>query len=118
MDDDFVSSLLCQENEAEVVDEDEQDSYIDMEMEEFTNYSVSEDDEFMHIVLERETCLGFKRDESLVLGDVDWVKTARSNAINWILKVSSTTPFFISTLILIHSLIKLPSESVLILFYW
>lgn len=83
--DEFVSRLLCQENEEEVVEE--VDSYIHLELD---DYGVSED-EYVDILIEREMGLGFQRDESLVLGE--WIKAARLDAINWILRVSLTIPF-------------------------
>lgn len=86
--DECVLSLVCQENETsleeEVVDE---GSFVYL-----NDDSVSED-EYVDILIERETALGFKRDESLVCGN--WIKLARLDAINWILNVSPTTNHFI-----------------------
>ncbi|KAF7830546.1 cyclin-D5-1 isoform X2 [Senna tora] len=92
--DDLVSSLLCQEKEAELVDEDEEeeDSYFEMELGKYC--SVSEE-EYVHILMEREMGFGFKREEdSSLLGDWVKLKTPRLDAINWILKViTPTNPF-------------------------
>ena len=86
MDDYAPSSLPCQENGACVGGKvEDEDSSIHLK-----DYSSSED-EYVGILIEREIDFGFKKDESLVFGN--WVKNARLNAINWILKVSTTTPF-------------------------
>ncbi|KAL3013261.1 hypothetical protein AAZX31_06G042800 [Glycine max] len=81
MDDDLSSSLLCHENETCLKEGGEELEY------QFAgsqhDCGVSED-ERVGILIEREIVLGFKRDESMVFGD--WVKRARVEAINWILK--------------------------------
>lgn len=87
--DDSMSTLLCQENETCLEGElvDEEYSFIPLQ-----DYGVLED-EYMSILIEREISLGFKKDESLVFGN--WIKHARMDAINWILKVSPTTHFLV-----------------------
>ncbi|XP_028806962.1 cyclin-D5-2-like [Neltuma alba] len=84
-----LSSLLCQENQGEVaVDE---DLYVH-----FEDSSVSEDDEYVEVLIEKEIGFGFGRDEeSLLLSD--WIKTARLYAINWILKTRATFGFRFQT---------------------
>ncbi|XP_020212663.1 cyclin-D5-1 isoform X2 [Cajanus cajan] len=79
--DDLSSSLLCQENETCLEEGGEELEHPFVESQH--DCGVSED-EHVGILIEREVVLGFKRDESLVLGD--WVKRARMEAIDWILK--------------------------------
>ncbi|KAI4316616.1 hypothetical protein L6164_024580 [Bauhinia variegata] len=70
-----VSSLLCHENETFLEDEDSFTHLRDCNMAE---------DEYLNILIEREIDLGFKKDEPLGFGN--WIKHARLDAINWILK--------------------------------
>lgn len=92
MDDDLSSSLLCHENETCLKEGGEELEY------QFAgsqhDCGVSED-ERVGILIEREIVLGFKRDESMVFGD--WVKRARVEAINWILKTRATLGFRFET---------------------
>ncbi|KAA0064442.1 cyclin-D5-2-like [Cucumis melo var. makuwa] len=50
------------------------------------NPSPAEEDDYVDILLVKETSFGFRKDKSLVLGN--WMKCARLDAIAWILKVS------------------------------
>ncbi|KAI4337052.1 hypothetical protein L6164_015509 [Bauhinia variegata] len=84
--DDCVSSLLCHENETFLGDE---DSFIHL------RDCSSPEDEYVNILIEREIDLGFKKDESLVFGN--WIKRARLDAINWILKKRATFGFRFQT---------------------
>ena len=86
--DDLSSSLLCQENETCLqLEGDEEYSFIQSQQ----GYGVSEDED-VGILIEREIRLGFQKDETLAFED--WMKRARMDAINWILKVSPTTTHF------------------------
>ena len=73
-----VTNLLCLENLTSLEDE---DSFIP-----WKDYSDSED-EYVGLLFEKEIDFGLKKDESLVFGN--WLKRARFDAINWILKVST-----------------------------
>ena len=88
--DDHSSSLLCQENETCLEEGGEELEYQFVGSQH--DCGVSED-EHVGILIEREIVLGFKKDETMVIGD--WVKRARMEAINWVLKVSPTTHFFL-----------------------
>ncbi|XP_020212662.1 cyclin-D5-1 isoform X1 [Cajanus cajan] len=90
--DDLSSSLLCQENETCLEEGGEELEHPFVESQH--DCGVSED-EHVGILIEREVVLGFKRDESLVLGD--WVKRARMEAIDWILKTRATLGFRFET---------------------
>lgn len=83
--DDSLSSLLCQESETCLYEEEVDES----KLIEFKNYDGSED-EYMEMLFEREICYGFKRNKSLATGN--WLKCARLEAITWILNVC-LTPF-------------------------
>ncbi|TKY74978.1 Cyclin-D5-1 protein [Spatholobus suberectus] len=90
--DDLSSSLLCQENETCLEEGGEELEYPFVESQQ--DCGVSED-EHVGILIEREMVLGFKRDETLVFGD--WVKRARMETINWILKTRATLGFRFET---------------------
>lgn len=79
MDNDSLSSLLSRESETRLNEE-----FVDEDT--FMNCSTSEEEEYVEILMNRETDFGFKKDEPLVFGDE--VKCTRLEAINWILKVS------------------------------
>uniref|UniRef100_A0A0R0K3U0 B-like cyclin n=1 Tax=Glycine max TaxID=3847 RepID=A0A0R0K3U0_SOYBN len=79
--DDLSSSLLCQENETCLEEGGEELEYQFVGSQH--DCGVSED-EHVGILIEREIVLGFKKDETMVIGD--WVKRARMEAINWVLK--------------------------------
>lgn len=83
-----MDDLLCHEKETclEVEEIDEEWS-MNQSLQEF---GVSEE-EHVGLLLQREIAFGFKKDENVVLEDS--FKRARLNAINWILKVSSSTIF-------------------------
>ncbi|KAI4316615.1 hypothetical protein L6164_024580 [Bauhinia variegata] len=81
-----VSSLLCHENETFLEDEDSFTHLRDCNMAE---------DEYLNILIEREIDLGFKKDEPLGFGN--WIKHARLDAINWILKTRATFGFRFQT---------------------
>lgn len=93
MDDCVVSSLVCQENETCLQAEDDSSSLLHFNDHDHRVSSV--DDEFVHILIDREIALGFgsEKNQSLVFGN--WIKLARLDAINWILKVSPTTHFLL-----------------------
>ncbi|KAJ1385476.1 Cyclin-like [Sesbania bispinosa] len=85
--DDLSSNLLCQENKTFLTEElgifqSKQDC------------GVSED-EHVGVLIEKEMSLGFKKDETLVFGE--WLKRARLDAINWILKKRATLGFRFQT---------------------
>lgn len=86
--DDLSSSLLCQESDAYLEEGGDELEY--QLVGSRHDCGVSED-EYVGILVEREIVLGFRTDETLVFGD--WMKRARMEAINWILKVSPTTHF-------------------------
>ncbi|XP_061354258.1 cyclin-D5-1-like [Gastrolobium bilobum] len=92
MDDDLSSSLLCQENQTFLEGDvgDEEYSFIQLRQ----DCGVSED-EHVGVLIEREISLGFKKDETLAFGD--WVKRARLDSINWILKTRATLGFRLQT---------------------
>lgn len=80
--DDFSCSLLCEESmsclEDDLEDEELQHPFID-----------DPEDEYMGVLIEKEigqSVKCFKNDETLVIED--WLKLARIDAIDWILKVS------------------------------
>lgn len=83
-----MDDLLCHEKETclEVEERDEEWSMNQSHQE----FGVSEE-EHVGLLLQREIAFGFKKDENVVLEDS--FKRARLNAINWILKVSSSTIF-------------------------
>ncbi|XP_027356262.1 cyclin-D5-1-like [Abrus precatorius] len=87
MDDDLSTSLICQESETCL---EEEQSFV----ESWRDCGVSEE-EHAGILIERERVFGFKRDETLVFGD--WEKRARMDAINWILKTRATFGFRLET---------------------
>ncbi|KAK7410088.1 hypothetical protein VNO78_00597 [Psophocarpus tetragonolobus] len=90
--DDLSSNLLCQENETclEEGGEELEYQFVGSQL----DCGVSED-EYVGNLIEREIVLGFKRDETLVFGD--WVKRARMEAINWILRTRATLGFRFET---------------------
>lgn len=61
----------------------------DEEFQSKQDYGVSEDEQ-VGISIEAEIRVGFKKDQTLVFEE--WVKRARMDAINWILKVGPTNP--------------------------
>ncbi|ESW08748.1 hypothetical protein PHAVU_009G071400 [Phaseolus vulgaris] len=79
--DDLSSSLLCQESDAYLEEGGDELEY--QLVGSRHDCGVSED-EYVGILVEREIVLGFRTDETLVFGD--WMKRARMEAINWILK--------------------------------
>lgn len=62
----------------------------DEEFQSKQDYGVSEDEQ-VAILIEAEIRVGFKKDQALVFEE--WMKRARMDAINWILKVGPTNPF-------------------------
>lgn len=83
-----MDDLLCKEKETVLEVEVRNEEYqLNQSHQEF---DVSEE-EHVGVMIEREIVLGFKKDENLVFDD--WLKRARLNAINWILKVCSSTYF-------------------------
>ncbi|KAK7351589.1 hypothetical protein VNO77_11151 [Canavalia gladiata] len=88
--DDFSCSLLCQESET-CLGGDEEHSFVRSQQ----DCDVS-DEEHVGVLIEREIELGFKKEEeTMVFGD--WVKRARMDAINWILKTRATLGFRFET---------------------
>lgn len=84
MDDDFLPSLLCQESETCLDEEiEDEDSFISFT----TNFNSSEE-EYVEMLMERETISGFNKDDAF--GFANRFKCARLEAITWILKVSLT----------------------------
>ncbi|XP_017421022.1 cyclin-D5-1 isoform X2 [Vigna angularis] len=79
--DDLSSSLLCQENDTCL---EEGGDELECQLVGSRHDCGVSEDEYVGILVEREIVLGFRRDESLVFGD--WMKRARLEAINWILK--------------------------------
>ncbi|KAL0545569.1 hypothetical protein IC582_015456 [Cucumis melo] len=55
------------------------------------NPSPAEEDDYVDILLVKETSFGFRKDKSLVLGN--WMKCARLDAIAWILKTRNVFGF-------------------------
>ncbi|KAE9586846.1 hypothetical protein Lal_00004697 [Lupinus albus] len=84
MNDDVSSSQMC--FELEFGDEEFQLNHED--------YGVS-DDEHLGILIEKETHLCFKKDQALVSDE--WMKRARTDAINWILKTRAALGFRLQT---------------------
>ncbi|XP_059461505.1 cyclin-D5-1-like [Corylus avellana] len=91
--DDSLSSLLCQESETCLYEEEVDES----KLIEFKNYDGSED-EYMEMLFEREICYGFKRNKSLATGN--WLKCARLEAITWILNTRAAFGFRFKTIYL------------------
>ncbi|KAK7310808.1 hypothetical protein RJT34_08550 [Clitoria ternatea] len=91
MDDDLSSSLLCQETCLKEGGEQE-DEYPLVHSQQDFGFS---EDEHVAVLIEREIAFGFKKDETLVLGD--WLKRARMDAINWIIKTRATLGFRFET---------------------
>ena len=82
MDDDFLPSLLCQESETCLDEEfEDENTFISFT----TNFNASEE-EYVEMLMERETISGFNKDNTFVF--CSQVKSARLEAITWILKVS------------------------------
>ncbi|ESW08747.1 hypothetical protein PHAVU_009G071400 [Phaseolus vulgaris] len=90
--DDLSSSLLCQESDAYLEEGGDELEY--QLVGSRHDCGVSED-EYVGILVEREIVLGFRTDETLVFGD--WMKRARMEAINWILKTRATLGFCFET---------------------
>ncbi|OIW20862.1 hypothetical protein TanjilG_24940 [Lupinus angustifolius] len=90
--DDSMSTLLCQENVTflEGAFGDEEYPFIPLH-----EYGVFSEDEYIAILIEREISFGFKKDESYVLEN--WIKCARADVINWILKTRATLGFHFQT---------------------
>lgn len=95
MDDDFLPGLLCQESETCL---DEEFEGVDTFVGFTANFSAASEDEYVEMLLERETISGFDKDDTFVFGNR--FKCARLEAITWILKVSVTP--FLNTLIQQH----------------
>ncbi|BAT77912.1 hypothetical protein LR48_Vigan04g242600 [Vigna angularis] len=90
--DDLSSSLLCQENDTCL---EEGGDELECQLVGSRHDCGVSEDEYVGILVEREIVLGFRRDESLVFGD--WMKRARLEAINWILKTRATLGFRFET---------------------
>ncbi|KAH7523725.1 hypothetical protein FEM48_Zijuj06G0042200 [Ziziphus jujuba var. spinosa] len=91
MDDDFLPSLLCQESETCLDEEfEDEDTFVNFN----TNYTASEED-YVEMLMERETISGFKKDDSWVFGNR--LKCARLEAITWILKTRAVFGFRFQT---------------------
>ncbi|XP_057430293.1 cyclin-D5-1-like [Lotus japonicus] len=86
-----TSSLLCEENVTCLGDEDEQQQL----QHPFIQSELGFCDEHVAVLIEREAVFGFKKDESLLIED--WLKHARMDAINWILKTRATFGFRFQT---------------------
>ncbi|XP_057419006.1 cyclin-D5-1-like [Lotus japonicus] len=89
--DDFSCSLLCEESmsclEDDLEDEEPQHPFID-----------DPEDEYMGVLIEKEigqSVKCFKNDETLVIED--WLKLARIDAIDWILKTRAAFGFRVET---------------------
>ncbi|XP_004501520.1 cyclin-D5-1-like [Cicer arietinum] len=87
-----MDDLLCKEKETVLEVEVRNEEYqLNQSHQEF---DVSEE-EHVGVMIEREIVLGFKKDENLVFDD--WLKRARLNAINWILKTRAALGFGFQT---------------------
>jgi hypothetical protein len=77
--------LLCKENE----------TVLEVEECSMNQFGVSEEEEqeYVRLLIQKETAFGFKKDENFLFEDS--VKRARLNAIYWILKVCFIDPFFV-----------------------
>ncbi|KAF3446556.1 hypothetical protein FNV43_RR11736 [Rhamnella rubrinervis] len=89
MDDDFLPSLLCQESDT-CLDEEDEDAFISFT----TNFNASEE-EYVEMLMERETISEFNKDDTFVFGNR--FKCARLEAITWILKIRAVFGFRFQT---------------------
>ncbi|KAJ8773249.1 hypothetical protein K2173_028426 [Erythroxylum novogranatense] len=94
MEGESVQGLLCQETDTCCLDEGAGDHEIAfMDLPQNGDYSNREGD--LEMLIERETSLGFKVNQSGVFQN--WVKCARLEAIEWILKSRATFGFRLQT---------------------
>ena len=98
-----ISNLMCQEDRALLDDEDEEEEEDEEKSEVFLvlKDSEAEDDEYIESLVSREASFDGRGVDSLagnesslvvVVAGGDWLKCARSDAIQWMLRVSTDEP--------------------------